>query len=234
MFLAERRISFSWIVHGQTGMSTSLRSLPGLVSGSPRSLTIGSDGWLLICLALTLLGSYLTDAYNGDIRRRKEVSEHLAQDVRQGLHARKVMESYQTWFGEGPELAVLRILGLFDRPAEEKALGALLKSPAIPGLTESLTNLSPTEWRTILARLRRARLLAGEDPHNPGHLDAHPLVREYFGEQLRSQRTKAWKECNRRLYNYYRTLAPQLPDSFREMEPLFLAVICGCRAGLFR
>src|SRR6202795_527338 len=27
MFLAERRISFSWIVHGQTGMSTSLRSL---------------------------------------------------------------------------------------------------------------------------------------------------------------------------------------------------------------
>ena len=33
---------------------------------------------------------------------------------------------------------------------------------------------------------------------------------------------------------YYRTLAPQLPDSFREMEPLFLAVICGCNAGLFR
>ena len=44
----------------------------------------------------------------------------------------------------------------------------------------------------------------------------------------------AWKECNRRLFNHYRTLAPQLPDSFREMEPLFLAVICGCNAGLFR
>src|SRR6202007_3485170 len=34
--------------------------------------------------------------------------------------------------------------------------------------------------------------------------------------------------------NYYRTVAPQLPDSFRDMEPLFLAVICGCNAGLFR
>ena len=144
------------------------------------------------------------------------------------------MESYQTWFGEGPELSVLRILGLFDRPADEKALGALLKSPAIPGLTESLTDLGPTEWRTILAKLRRARLLAGEDPHNPGHLDTHPLVREYFGEQLRSQQTEAWKECNRRLYHYYRTLAPQLPNSFKEMEPLFSAVICGCNAGLFR
>jgi hypothetical protein len=125
------------------------------------------------------------------------------------------------------------MVGLFDRPADEKALAALLKSPAIPGLTDSLTNLSPVERRTILGRLRRARLLAGEDPHNPGHLDAHPLVREYFGEQLRSQQPNAWQECNRRLYDYLRTLPPQLPETFRDMEPLFLAVICGCKAGLF-
>jgi hypothetical protein len=94
--------------------------------------------------------------------------------------------------------------------------------------------LRPTEWQTILAKLRRARLLAREDPHNPGQLDTHPLVREYFGEQLRSQQMEVWKECNRRLYHYYRTLAPQLPNTFREMEPLFSAVICGCNAGLFR
>ena len=204
------------------------------VKGHEAKLRSASDEFSGHSLALTLLGSYLTDAYNGDIRCRKEVSERLAHDVRQGVHARKVMESYQTWFGEGPELSVLRMLGLFDRPAEEKALGALLKPPAIRGLTESLIDLSPTEWRTILAKLRRARLLAGEDPYNPGHLDTHPLVREYFGEQLRSQQTDAWKECNRRLFHYYRTLAPQLPNSFREMEPLFLAVICGCNAGLFR
>ena len=78
------------------------------------------------------------------------------------------MESYQTWLGEGPELSVLRMLGLFDRPADEKALGTLLKSLAIPGLTELLTDLSATAWRTILAKLRRARLLAGEDPHKRG------------------------------------------------------------------
>src|SRR6516162_7564736 len=144
------------------------------------------------------------------------------------------MESYQSWLGEGPELAILRLLGLFDRPADEKSICALLKSPAIPALTESLTDLSPSEWRTILARLRRARLLAGEDPHSPGHLDTHPLVREYFGEQLRSQQTAAWKECNRRLFHYYQMLAPGLPNSFREMEPLFSAVMCGCNAGLFR
>src|ERR1700726_5237095 len=203
------------------------------VKGDEAELRSASDEFSGHCFALTLLGSYLTDAYNGDIRRRSEVSARLAHDVRQGAHARKVMESYQIWLGEGPELAVLCMLGLFDRPADAKALGALLKSPAIPGLTKSLTDLRPTEWQSILARLRRARLLAGEDPHNPGQVDTHPLVREYFGEQLRSQQTNVWKECNRRLYQYYKTLAPQLPNSFREMEPLFSAVICGCNAGLF-
>jgi serine/threonine protein kinase len=204
------------------------------VKGPEAELRSASEEFHGHCLALTLLGSYLTDAYNGDIRCRKEVGARLAQDVRQGVHARKVMESYQTWLGEGPELSVLRILGLFDRPADEKAIGALLKSPAIPGLTESLTDFSATEWRIILAKLRRARLVAGEDPHNPGDLDTHPLVREYLGEQLRSQRTEAWKKCNMRLYDHYRTVAPQLPDSFREMEPLFLAVTYGCNAGLYR
>jgi hypothetical protein len=204
------------------------------VKGDEEKLRSASDEFSGHCLGLTLLGSFLTDAYNGDIRYLEEVSKRLAHDIRQGVHARKVMDSYQTWFGEGAELSVLRMLGLFDRPADAKVIGTLLKPPAIPGLTESLTGLSLREWQTILAKLRRARLVAGEDPHNPGHLDTHPLLREYFGEQLRSQRTEAWKESNRRLYNYYKTLAPQLPDSFREMEPLFLAVICGCNAGLFR
>jgi hypothetical protein len=126
------------------------------------------------------------------------------------------------------------MLGLFDRPVDEQTFAVLLKSPVIPGLTESLTDLQPTEWQRILAKLRRARLLAREDPHNAEQLDTHPLVREYFGEQLRNQQMDAWKECNRRLFYYYQKLAPQQPNTVTEMEPLFSAVICGCNAGLFR
>jgi serine/threonine protein kinase len=204
------------------------------VKGREAELRSASDEFSGHCLALMLMGSYLADAYEGDIRCRGEVSKRFAHDVRQGVHARKVMETYQTWFGEGSELSVLRMLGLFDRPADEKAFEALLKPPAIPGLTETLTDLSQVEWRTIVAKLRRARLLTGKDPHNPRRLDAHPLVREYFGEQLRGQQKDAWKECNKRLFYYYRTLAMPLPNSFREMEPLFSSVICGCHAGLLR
>jgi hypothetical protein len=134
------------------------------VKGLEAQLRRASDEFHGHCLALTFLGSYLTDAYDGDIRCREEVSTRLAHDLRQGVHARKVMESYQTWFGEGPEVSVLRLLGLFDRPADEKALGALLNSPAIHGLTESLTDLSPTEWRTILAKLRERGLPPGKIP----------------------------------------------------------------------
>src|ERR1700757_909169 len=52
MFLVGRRISLFWIVHGQTRMSTSLQSLPGLASGSLRSSTIGSGEWLLTITVL--------------------------------------------------------------------------------------------------------------------------------------------------------------------------------------
>src|SRR5262245_18677610 len=127
------------------------------VKGHEAELRTASDQIDGHCLALTLLGSFLTDAYDGDIRYHAEVSGRLARDVRQGVHARKVMESYQTWFGEGPELSVLRMLGLLDPPVDEKALGILMDLPVIGGLTESLVNLSQTEWRTILGRLRRTR-----------------------------------------------------------------------------
>jgi hypothetical protein len=92
------------------------------VKGPEDELQSTSDEFNGHCLALKLLGSYLTDAYNGDVRCRKEVSAHLTRDVRQGGHARKVMESYQSWFGEGLELSVLRMRGLFDRPAAKMCL----------------------------------------------------------------------------------------------------------------
>jgi hypothetical protein len=62
------------------------------VKGDEAELRGASQEFRGHCLALTLLGSYLTDAYNGDIRCRNAVLGQLAHDVRQGVHARKVME----------------------------------------------------------------------------------------------------------------------------------------------
>src|SRR5271170_4087211 len=54
------------------------------VNGPETELRSASTEFRGHCFALTLLGSYLTDAYHGDIRRRGEISARLAHDVRQG------------------------------------------------------------------------------------------------------------------------------------------------------
>src|SRR5215469_12684446 len=55
MFSVETKTSFFWTVHGQTRISTSLPSLPGPASESPRSSTIGSDEWRLNIIVLQSL-----------------------------------------------------------------------------------------------------------------------------------------------------------------------------------
>ncbi len=96
-------------------------------------------------LTLSLLGRYLALAFEGDIRKRDQVDFREADAEVQGGHAFKVIAAYETWFArEGEqgtrELAALRLLGFFDRPAAPESLAALRERPAIPGLIEPLTN----------------------------------------------------------------------------------------------
>jgi tetratricopeptide (TPR) repeat protein len=181
-------------------------------------------------LALTLLGTYLKTVCRGDIRRRKEIPK-LTDAKKQGAHARRVMESYEIWFKGKPELDILYIMGLFDRPAEWEAIQAVREKPVIEGLTSKLDNLTPAEWRFALENLRTARLLSDEDNHRPDDLDCHPLVREHFGEKLKADNPKAWKEAHNRLYEWYKSHAKERPDTLEEMTPLYQAVSHGCHAG---
>jgi tetratricopeptide (TPR) repeat protein len=182
-------------------------------------------------LALRLLGNYLIDACACDVRRRHELGPLVEADV-QGAHARRVMAGYERWFGIGPECDLLRLLGLFDRPARKEGLEALRAPPAIVGLTEAVVGLGERGWNQALARLRRARLVEPADPREPETVDAHPLVREHFGEQLRRDKPAAWREGHRRLYGHYRAAAKELPETLEEIAPLYAAVTHGCHAGL--
>jgi tetratricopeptide (TPR) repeat protein len=181
-------------------------------------------------LTLSLLGGYLSRACGGDIRRRKEVDLAGAAE-RKGGHALRVIGTYARWLGEGPELAALRLLGLFDRPAQPKAIAALRAKPGIPGLTEPLIDLGEESWQLALSSLREHGLLLPADPHQPGTLDAHPLVRVFFQKDLETHHPEAWKAGNLRLYEHLQKEAPDLPGTLEGMEPLFTAVIHGCRAG---
>jgi tetratricopeptide (TPR) repeat protein len=198
-------------------------------AGSDEELAAASREFGGHPLALVLLAGYLRDVYDGDITHRAAIQLRDA-----GSQAERVMAAYEEWFGEGPELELLRVLGLFDRPADARALAALRAPPAIPGLTDTLLRLPAPRWRQLVAQLRRAGLVADEDPDDPGTLDVHPLVREHFREQTRLEHPDAWREGNSRLYEHFRAAARLLPDTLPEMEPLFQAVAHGCNAGRHR
>ncbi|UQA57153.1 tetratricopeptide repeat protein [Polyangium aurulentum] len=182
------------------------------------------------CLALTLLGSYLEEVADGDIRLRREIGP-LEEDERQGEHARRVMAAYERWLGKA-EVAILQLIGLFDRPADEDEIAVLRAEPVEPGLTDALVGLRKRDWNKAVAKLRRVGLLISEQENEPERrLDAHPLVREHFGEQLRQKQPVAWRKGHWRLYEHLKRKVKERPDTIEEMAPLYAAFLHGCLAG---
>jgi tetratricopeptide (TPR) repeat protein len=189
-------------------------------------------------LALGLLASFLKETQTGDARRRDRIRAYLADSENpRHDHAKRVMESYeQEWLASQPVLLmIMHMTGLFDRPAAGDCLKALRVKPAIKGLTDKIVTLDDGEWQRAIARLREVRLLAPPDPVAPDALDAHPLVREWFGEQLKKKDETAWKTAHGRLYEYLRdTTKEGKTPTLEDLVPLYQAISHGCRAGRHR
>ena len=191
-------------------------------------------------LTLNLLGAWLRDAHAGDIRKRDLVKLAEADAEEQGGHAFRVMDAYATSLeSEGEKgkraLALLQLLGLFDRPATADCLGALQHAPAIAGLTEALVEMSEAQRNVAFARLTAARLLTvnRDAAGTLLSLDAHPLLREYFARQLREQQPDAWRSAHRRLYEHLvETTHEGDEPTLEDLQPLYQAIAHGCQAGL--
>jgi hypothetical protein len=151
------------------------------------------------------------------------------------------MAAYVKWMeGESDEarreLAILRLMGLFDRPATGDCVAALLKAPAIAGLTEPLVGLAEDDWNSSLDALESAKLLAVHRATGSGtlvSLDAHPLLREYFGQRVRQAQPEAWRAAHRRLYEHLCATTKEGGEpTLEDLQPLYQAVAHGCQAGL--
>jgi hypothetical protein len=133
-------------------------------------------------------------------------------------------------------LALLRLLGLFDRPATAGTLAALWEGEAIAGLTEPLIGISEAQRNVALQRLEDAKLLTVIREHGSGvvvALDAHPLLREYFGQRLRDGLPETWREAHRRIYEHLCATTEDKPDAtLEDLQPLYQAVAHGCHAGM--
>jgi len=200
-------------------------------------------------LALNLLGSFLKENHGGDIRYWDLIGR-LEEPEEKGGQIRRVLDSYEKWLSERPELDIMRLIGMFDRPAEAGALAVLTADPIIYGLTDNLfyelkrfslwtllyydrpRPIDGQDWLQAVERLHQTRLLLEAPPKYLGAIDAHPLVREHFGKKLRRNNPGAWREAHSRLYEYCKSLPEKdQPDTFDEMAPLYAAVAHGCQAG---
>jgi tetratricopeptide (TPR) repeat protein len=193
-------------------------------------------------LTLNLLGTYLRDAHAGDIRKRDLVKLEEADTEEQGGHAFRVMDAYVKSFESEDEgekgkraLAILRLLGLFDRPATADCLNALWKGEAIAALTEPLTGINDAQRNISLKRLEDAKLLTVSRADGSGEiiaLDAHPLLREYFARRLRTQHPEAWRAAHGRLYEHLCETEEGDQPTLEDLQPLYQAVSHGCQAGM--
>jgi len=165
-----------------------------------------------------------------------------ADSEEQGGHAFRVMDAYVKWFeSEGEKgkraLAVLRLLGLFDRPASADCLAALLKAPAISGLTEALVGMSEAQRNLAFSRLEAAKLLTVNRDLAGSLLllDSHPLIREYFAKRIREKQTIAWRAAHRRLYEHLcATTKEGEQPTLEDLQPLYQAVAHGYQAAMYQ
>ena len=199
------------------------------ISGTDAELEQLAERFGPHALAITLLAVYLHEQPGRGIGPARELEKMPGEKP-----IDRVLAGFEKWLENSAELEALRLLGFFDRPADEGCLRALRAKSAITGLTERLTDITEADWLRILARLDKFRLLhARKDESGKHFVDTHPLIREHFAQNLKEKNPDAWRAGHRRLYEYLcETTKEGEEPTLEELQPLYQAVAHGCQAGL--
>jgi hypothetical protein len=108
---------------------------------------------------------------------------------------------YEQWLLQGGEegkreVAILRLMGLFDRPADASSIKVLC-SEIIPDLNEPLVGQSEEDWSISFSKLEESHLLTVNraDSGEIISVDAHPLLREYFAGKVLPETRERCREA---------------------------------------
>ncbi len=186
--------------------------------------------------SLNILAQYLRRYENSDIKQRGNLPGLLdfPEENRDTRHAFTIMAAYERQLQNTRELEILYMIGLFDRPVSAGAIGCL-RAAGIAHLPAA--GLNEKIFQAAIGRLREQNLLnraaTDQSGETTSSLDAHPLVRQYFGKQLKTSYPDTWQQAHATLYDYFKNVPEkEQPDTLGEMEPLFAAIGHGCAAGL--
>src|SRR5205085_2664098 len=131
-------------IAGRTGVKT--RDLEQITPQAGRALlrtarVVGTDAELEglaerfgpHALAVSLLGVYLYEQPGHGIGAAQALERLPGEKP-----IDRVLAGFEQWLSDAAESQALRLLGFFDRPADEGCIGALRADPPIPGLTDHL------------------------------------------------------------------------------------------------
>ena len=132
-------------------------------------------------LALHLLANAVATYLGNDIRKRDTLPELIGEYDYVERHAFRVMQAYQHWLAGSIELKLLYLLSLFDHPVEQEVLQVLWEAQ-IPELTQGVTI---RDWQAAQKVLIKEYRMMSAHQNQDDLFDCHPLIREYFGQQLK-------------------------------------------------
>ena len=178
-------------------------------------------------LSMKVVGRLIGEFLGGDASRLPEIlpSSDEANTLEEALAALDERLS-------DTQRCMMRLIGLFEQPAELKIVRSIWEPPVIEGVTESIQGFSPEQWLGLAESLRDLGLLWPPDPESFETIDTHPRIRAFFGKRLREETETGWRECHRRIYERLCKTTEHRPDTLSGLQPLYQAVAHGCRAGL--
>jgi hypothetical protein len=209
------------------------------IEGKNTPLRKMAKRWNYQPISLVLLSTYLAKYCDGDvrgldtIRELRRVFDSPSLPYRPELmlkaHERRLAQTNQG------ALQLLRVLGLFDRPVDERWVSELIRPP-IPGISDKLRSnwSSPDLRNAMLKDLIDLGLISTKDQFLSRHIYCHALVQQYQGQSGRSRFRSGWRQAHVRLFRYFASLVEEpRPKTADEMQTLYQAVAHGCAAGQF-
>jgi hypothetical protein len=138
-------------------------------------------------LTLTLLGSYLKEACGGDLGKLDTIPIWFDSQV-SGRNTRRVLAAYENWLANTPELALVYVLSLFDRPVSMSRLLDFCRvafrrrfffiRQRLPSILSPLVRINYKKLLYLQQRLHDLHLLT---PYASSEmLEMHTVTREFF------------------------------------------------------
>ena len=203
------------------------------VRGTDAELEQASEAFGNHALAINLLANWLRAIPGHPIAKAHDIPD-LDIPPEKGRHPRRVMAAFAERFGEdSAEVEVLRLLGLFDRPATKRRHRCAENAAADPR----------ADGPSLGAGRSRPGYACSKNCAQPGWSRRRAPMRRTSWMRIRWCGSISGRSCGRsiprpggrgthRLYEHFKALPEKhQPDTLEEMAPLFQAVFHGCQAG---